>query len=101
MRQNYSPSTITMLTLEDLERMSLSAMSSGEASQAWTCWRLSNSSMARGLGGPVSQYGLNFAATRHELAAVSLNRSCYLLKKLSVEIRVRYLNIGYYICRHS
>ena len=48
--RSYRPSTTTMLMLEDLERMSLSAVYSGESIQAWACWRLPNSSMARRLG---------------------------------------------------
>ena len=44
-RRDYKPSTTTMLMLEDLERMSSSAVYSGEFSQVCICWRLSNSSM--------------------------------------------------------
>ena len=48
---------------------------------------------------PVSQYDLKLAAEHHEFATVTLNSRRYPLKKLSVETRVRYLNISYYVCR--
>ena len=48
--RDYKPLTTTMLTLEDLERMSSSAVSSGESSHPRICWRLWNSRMARRLG---------------------------------------------------
>ena len=36
-RTDYRPSTTTMLMLEDLERMSSSAVYSGDSSQVWIC----------------------------------------------------------------
>ena len=41
-RRDYKPSTTTMLMLEDLERMSSSAVYSGESNHVRICWRLSN-----------------------------------------------------------
>ena len=98
---SYKPSTTTILMLEDPERMSSSAVYSGDSSQAWTCRRLSNSSMGEAPRHPITQYELNLTATRHELAAVSLNSTRHPLKKLSIETRICYLNIGYYVCRHT
>ena len=40
--RDYRPSTITMLMLKDLDRMSLSAVYSGEFNHVRICWRLSN-----------------------------------------------------------
>ena len=91
-----------MLMLEDLERMSSSEVSSDELSQAWTCGTSSNSRMARRLGVPSPRYGPDPTTARDnardKFAAVTLNRARYTFEELSIEIRVRYLNVGYYVC---
>ena len=76
-----------MLMLDDLERMSWSDVYSGELSQAWTCGTSSN---------PSPRYDLDPTdrRARDKFAAVTLNRARYTLEKLSIEIRIRYLNVG-------
>ena len=91
-----------MLMLEDLARMSSSEVYSGELSQAWTCGTSSNSSMARRLGVQVPDTDLDPTTARDnardKFAAVTLNSTRYTLEELSIEIRIRYLNVGYYVC---
>ena len=50
------------------------------------------------IGRPSPRYGLDPRTARDKFAAVTLNRARYTLHKLSIEIRIRYLNGGYYVC---
>ena len=50
------------------------------------------------IGRPSSRYDLDPTTARAKFAAVTLNRARYTLEKLSIEIRIRYLNVGQYLC---
>ena len=79
--------------LDDLVRMSSSAVYSGEPSQTREVVEFEDHEASRR---PVSQYDLKLAASHHEFATMTLNSRRDPLKKLSVETCVRYLNISYY-----
>ena len=46
------------------------------------------------IGRPSPRYSLDPTTARDKFAAVTLNRARYTLEKLSIEIRIRYLNVG-------
>ena len=54
------------------------------------------------IGRPSPRYGPDPTTARDnardKFAAVTLNRARYTFEELSIEIRVRYLNVGYYVC---
>ena len=83
--------------LDDLVRMSSSAVYSGEPSQTREVVEFEDREASRR---PVSQYDLKLAASHHEFATMTLNSRRDPLKKLSVETCVRYLNISYCVSRH-
>ena len=83
--------------LDDLVRMSSSAVYSGEPSQTQEVVEFEDREASRR---PVSQNDLKLAASHHEFATMTLNSRRYPIKKLSVETCVRYLNISYCVSRH-
>ena len=99
--RDYKPLTTTMSTLEDLERMSSSAVSSGESSHPRICWRLWNSRMARRLGDQSPSTTSSAPPRATNLPPLSLDGTRHTLKELSIEARIRYLHVGYYKCRHT
>ena len=77
--RSYKPSTTTMLVLEDLERMSSSAVYSGESSVGVDLLATVEFHHGDTPGCPITQYDLSLTATDNEFAAVSLDSTRHAL----------------------